>query len=130
MDHEHPHEHPHEHDHPHVRASPIFPVSDLQRALDHYAALGCLVSRHDDGYGFAARAGVELHLVVTEGHDPLRTASAAYLHVPDADALAAEWAAVDRTGAAEDKPWGLREGWHIDPDGNLLRFGSPLPFPR
>jgi hypothetical protein len=21
----------------------------------------------------------------------------------------------------------LREGAHVDPDGNLLRFGSPLP---
>ena len=115
------------HEHPHLHVAPIFPVADLQRALDHYAALGCLVSTYDEGYGYAARAGVELHLVVVPGHEPERSTSAAYLHVPDADVLAAEWAAVDRTGAAEDKPWGLREGWHIDPDGNLLRFGSPLP---
>ena len=27
------------HEHPQVRVSPIFPVTDLQRALDHYAAL-------------------------------------------------------------------------------------------
>ena len=40
-------------------------------------------------YGFAALAGVELHLAVVADHDPLRTAAAAYLHVPDADALAA-----------------------------------------
>ncbi len=117
------------HEHPQVRVSPIFPVTDLQRALDHYAALGCLVSTHDETYGFAARAGVEVHLVVVAGLDPARNASAAYLHVPDADALAAEWADVERTGAAEDKPWGLREGWHVDPDGNLLRFGSPLALP-
>ena len=113
-------------DHPQVRVSPIFPVTDLQRALDHYAALGCTVSAHDDGYGFAAMAGVEVHLVVTPGHDPLRTAAAAYLHVPDADALAARWADVPRTGPAVDTDYGLREGAHIDPDGNLLRFGSPL----
>ena len=85
------------HEHPQVRVSPIFPVSDLQRALDH---------------------------------DPLRTAPAAYLHVPDADVLAAEWAPVDRTGAPVDTDYGLREGWHIDPDGNLLRFGSPLASAR
>jgi hypothetical protein len=114
-------------EHPQVRVSPIFPVTDLQRALDHYAALGCATSTHDDTYGFAARAGIELHLTVVAGHDPLRTAAAAYLHVPDADALAAEWAAVERTGAPVDTDYGLREGWHIDPDGNLLRFGSPLP---
>ena len=118
------------HEHPAVRISPIFPVTDLQRSMDHYAALGCLVSRHDDTYGFAARAGIELHLTVIEDHDPLRTAAAAYLHVPDADSLAAEWADVPRTGAPVDTDYGIREGWHIDPDGNLLRFGSPLASDR
>jgi predicted enzyme related to lactoylglutathione lyase len=110
-----------------VRASPIFPVTDLARSLDHYAALGWLVSRHDDSYGFAAFGGVELHLGVVADHDPLRTAAAAYLHVPDADALAARWAGVARTGAPVDTDYGIREGWHVDPDGNLLRFGSPIP---
>jgi catechol 2,3-dioxygenase-like lactoylglutathione lyase family enzyme len=113
-------------DHAQVRVSPIFPVTDLPRALAHYAALGCDVSQHDTGYGFAAMAGVELHLVVVHDHDPLRTAAAAYLHVPDADALAARWASVERTGGPVDTDYGLREGWHIDPDGNLLRFGAPL----
>jgi catechol 2,3-dioxygenase-like lactoylglutathione lyase family enzyme len=115
------------HEHPQFRASPIFPVTDLPRALEHYAALGWMVSTHDEGYGFAALEGVELHLVVTEGHDPLRTAAAAYLHVPDADALAERWAGVPRTSSPVDTDYGLREGAHVDPDGNLLRFGSPLP---
>ena len=110
-----------------ARACPILPVSDLDRALAHYAALGCTVSRHDDTYGFAALAGVELHLSVVADHDPLRTASAVFLHVPDADDLAHRWAGVPRTGAPVDTDYGMREGWHIDPDGNLLRFGSPLP---
>jgi catechol 2,3-dioxygenase-like lactoylglutathione lyase family enzyme len=114
------------HEHRQVRVSPIFPVTDLQRALDHYAALGCDVTTHDETYGFAARAGIEVYLAVVADHDPLRTAAAAYLHVPDADALAAEWAGVERTGAPVDTDYGLREGWHIDPDGNLLRFGSPI----
>jgi hypothetical protein len=35
-------------------------------------------------------------------------------------------AGVQRTGAPVDTDYGLREGWHIDPDGDLLRFGSPL----
>jgi hypothetical protein len=31
-------------------------------------------------------------------------------------------------GAAPvDTDHGIREGAHVDPDGNLLRFGSPLP---
>jgi hypothetical protein len=116
------------HDHAEVRASPILPVADLDRALAHYAALGCLTSRWDDGYGYAAWRGLELHLAVDPGHDPLRTASQVYLHVPDPDAVAAVWlaAGVGRTVLPEDKPWHVREGGHVDEDGNLLRFGGPL----
>jgi uncharacterized glyoxalase superfamily protein PhnB len=51
----------------------------------------------------------------------------AYLYVDDADALAAERR---KTGAdvrsPEDTPLGQREGVMIDPDGNIIRFGSPL----
>ncbi|RBY75234.1 VOC family protein [Geodermatophilus sp. TF02-6] len=112
-----------------VRASPVLPVADLDRSLDHYRALGFLVSRHDDRYGFAAWAGLELHLAVVPGHDPERTAATVFLHVPDADAVATAWADVDRTSAPEDRPWGIREGRHVDLDGNLLRFGSPVTSP-
>lgn len=112
---------------PVARACPILPVQDLDRALDHYARMGATVSRHDDSYGFATMAGVELHLTVVPGHDPLRGAAAVFVHVPDADELAAAWAAVEETRAPVDTDYGMREGAHIDPDGNLLRFGSPLP---
>ena len=30
----------------------------------------------------------------------------------------------------EDMEWGQHEGSHIDPDGNLLRFGSPVERSR
>ena len=115
------------HRHPHVLASPIFPVTDLPRALDHYRALGCTTSTYDEGYGFATRDGLEVHLVVVSDDDPRRGPAAAYLHVPDADALGAEWAGVEGTEAPVDTDYGFREGRHIDPDGNLLRFGCPLP---
>jgi catechol 2,3-dioxygenase-like lactoylglutathione lyase family enzyme len=107
-----------------VRASPILPVADLERALAHYAALGFLTSRHDDTYGFAAWAGLELHLVV----DPVPGTAAVFLHVPDADAVAARLQSVGigRTTMPVDMDYGMREGSHVDPDGNLLRFGSPL----
>ena len=104
----------------------MLPVADLDRALRHYAQLGFRVAAYDADYGFASWAGLELHLVVTPGHDPDRTAARVFLHVPDADAVATAWAVIPQTGAPEAKPWGMREGWHIDPDGNLLRFGSPL----
>jgi catechol 2,3-dioxygenase-like lactoylglutathione lyase family enzyme len=105
-----------------VRASPVLPVSDLDRALAHYARLGFRTSRHDDDYGFAAWAGLELHLSV----DTSAAGVEVFLHVLDADAVATAWAG-DGTTAATDRPWHVREGSHVDPDGNLLRFGSPLP---
>jgi len=103
-----------------VRASPVLPVSDLDRALAHYAALGFRTSRHDDTYGFAAWSGLELHLTV----DPAGGGAEVYLHVPDAEAVARAWVGPGTT-TPTPRPWGVREGSHVDPDGNLLRFGSP-----
>ncbi|CAB4913480.1 MAG: hypothetical protein F2825_05275 [Actinobacteria bacterium] len=114
-----------------VRACPVFPVSDLARALAHYAALGFRTSTHDGTYGFAAWRGLELHLAVVPVPDPADSVVAAFLHVADADEVAAAWAgswpAPARTVAPVDTDYGIREGAHVDPDGNLLRFGSPLP---
>lgn len=114
------------------RFSPIFPVSDLAAALDHYAALGFRAD--DDGgdaYGFAARDGVELHLHASHFHAPK---GSAYLYVRDADALYEEWTKPGiggRTDPVGPTGYGLREGSHTDPDGNLIRFGSPIPeFPE
>jgi uncharacterized glyoxalase superfamily protein PhnB len=56
--------------------------------------------------------------------------SVLYLHVDDADGLAEEWrrAGMDVSGP-ENYDYGKREGTHTDPDGNLIRFGSPLRWP-
>lgn len=110
------------------RFSPIFGVSDLAAALDHYAALGFRASDDgSDGYGFASRDGVELHLHASRQHAPR---GSAYLYVRDADALYEEWTRPGiggHTHPACPTGYGLREGSHTDPDGNLIRFGSPIP---
>jgi DNA-binding MarR family transcriptional regulator len=116
---------------PASRLVPIFPVRDLARALAHYASLGFQVSAYQDGdeYGFAERDGASLHLSHQADLDPAVGASAAYLYVADADALAREWAQPrvgGRTRGPCDTPYGLREGAHLDPDNNLIRFGSPM----
>jgi DNA-binding MarR family transcriptional regulator/catechol 2,3-dioxygenase-like lactoylglutathione lyase family enzyme len=110
--------------------SPIFPVRDLRAALAHYAALGFTTVAYEDAgdYGFADRDGTGLHLAADAGHDPAR-GSSAYLYVGDADALYAQWSQPDIGGRTEPvgpMPYGLREGSHVDPDGNLIRFGSPI----
>jgi catechol 2,3-dioxygenase-like lactoylglutathione lyase family enzyme len=111
--------------------APIFPVSDLAASLVHYTLLGFTTHEYTGesaagGYGFARRDTVELHLGTVPHGRPTSPATA-YLHVDNADALAAEWgeAGAD-VGSPEDTPWGQREGVVRDPDGNIIRFGSPL----
>jgi DNA-binding MarR family transcriptional regulator len=109
--------------------SPIFPVRDLGAALAHYAALGFRAFAYEGGddYGFANRDGTGLHLAASaEGDAP--HPGAAYLYVRDADALYAEWTRPGvggHTHPVRPTPYQLREGSHVDPDGNLIRFGSP-----
>jgi catechol 2,3-dioxygenase-like lactoylglutathione lyase family enzyme len=113
-------------------AAPILPVRDFDAACERYTRMGFDVKRHDNGteYGFAARDGVHLHLAHSTWHDPRTSSVMVYVYVDDADGLHAAWAAADvggRLHAPVDTDYGLREGAYVDPDGNLLRFGSPLP---
>jgi catechol 2,3-dioxygenase-like lactoylglutathione lyase family enzyme len=106
--------------------APIFPVRDLDAALEFYRRLGFAVrSWSKGGYGFATREGLEIHLGVVPGDD--RHVGSAYLFVDDSEVLAAEWAAagVD-VHAPQDTEWGQHEGAIADPDGNVIRFGSPM----
>jgi catechol 2,3-dioxygenase-like lactoylglutathione lyase family enzyme len=110
------------------RVAPIFPVRDVEAALAHYRRLGFETRGYEDGmYGFAARDSLEIHLGLASALDPGTNASGAYLWVDDADALAAEWrdAGVE-VATPVDTPWGQHEGAHRDPDGNVIRFGSPV----
>lgn len=108
---------------------PILTTASLGQALEHYRALGFETEAYDGGgYGFASRDGVELHFGEVSALDPATNRSSCYLHVADADALHDEWAAAvtGRLTPPEDTPYGMREGAHVDPDGNVLRFGSPM----
>ena len=111
-----------------TRIAPIFGVGDVGLALAHYERLGFATRSYDGGgYGFATRDGIEIHLgVVPEGSTRTVT-SAAYLFVDDADELAQSWlaAGVD-VNLPVDTEWGQHEGAHVDPDGNVIRFGSPM----
>jgi hypothetical protein len=111
--------------------APIFPSADLDATRAHYEALGFEVQVHGGGYGTAARDGVRIHFRHTAGPSPLPERGAAYIAVDDADALHAEWraAGVGDTSDLFDPGFGVWEAAHTDPDGNLLRFGSPLRRP-
>ena len=96
------------------RIAPVLPVRDVGAALDRYSALGFTAEAYRaeaDLYGFLERDAV-------------------HLYVDDADALLAEWRAAGVEGSMldpYDTEYGLREGHDVDPDGNLIRVGSPLP---
>lgn len=110
------------------RLAPIFPVRDLSASLAHYQRLGFATRTYDKGgYGFATLDNVEIHLgVVPDG--ARTTSSSAYLFVDDADELAQRWTSAGAdVRSPQDTEWGQHEGVLIDPDGNIIRFGSPLP---
>ena len=94
-----------------VSVEPIFVVSDVARAVAHYEQLGFSASHHDEGYAFAHRNELTIHLA-GPGVFPERVGRGTiYMHVDDADALAEEWrgAGIDFV-APQDFEWGKREG--------------------
>jgi predicted enzyme related to lactoylglutathione lyase len=108
------------------RIAPIFAVRDLQAAMAHYERLGFATREYEGGgYGFATRDGIEIHLGVVSADD--HRINSAYLFVEDADQLAATWRAAGvNIHSPVDTEWGQHEGAVVDPDGNVIRFGSPM----
>ena len=111
------------------RVAPIFAVRDVSASLAYYERLGFATREyHRGGYGYATRDGIEIHLGLPSLRDPGARASA-YLWVDDADELAGEWLSVGaNVNVPEDTEWGQHEGALVDPDGNVIRFGSPVRF--
>jgi catechol 2,3-dioxygenase-like lactoylglutathione lyase family enzyme len=114
---------------PSKRVAPIFPVRDVRSSLAHYERLGFTTREYEGGgYGFAVLDGAEIHLGLTQETD---ARPSAYLFVEDADQLARAWEAAGvAVHVPEDTDWGMHEGAHVDPDGNVIRFGSPMKRSR
>jgi hypothetical protein len=108
------------------RIAPIFAVRDLGVAMAHYERLGFATRvHHGGGYGYATRNGIEIHLGAVPAQD--QGSGSAYLFVDDADELARQWrSAGAEVHWPEDTEWGKHEGAVVDPDGNVIRFGSPI----
>jgi catechol 2,3-dioxygenase-like lactoylglutathione lyase family enzyme len=108
---------------------PIFVVADMARATDHYAKMGFEINFHDETYAFAHRdRDLTIHLTLPEVDEvAVAGAGVLYIHCHDAAQVAEEWrkAGLEVTGP-KDEDYGKREGSHVDPDGNLIRFGSPI----
>jgi len=107
---------------------PILPVRDMKQAVIDYGMLGFEVTPYETGdYAFALRDEAAIHLAQVAQTDPVNSQVAVYLYVDDADILADEWKhAPGELVPPADTTYGLREGAYIDPDGNLIRYGSKL----
>lgn len=112
------------------RFDPIFPITNMDRSLRHYTTLGFEPEAYDNQYAFVTLPGIGcIHFTLQSDHDPKINAAATYLYVDDADALAAKWRRDCPQGDTRepvDTDYGLREGAHLDPDNNLIRFGSEM----
>ncbi len=118
-----------------LSVAPGMPTTDMARTVAHYRRLGFTFaapgspSPADAVFVIAERDGIELHFALKRDHDPARTATWVYIRVADADAMSEEFAAA---GAGQGRPvrttdYNMREFAHIDPDGNLVLFGSLVP---
>jgi len=104
---------------------PVFSVLDVERAVDHYQRLGFTTEYHDETYAFAKWGNLVIHLQRDE-HPEAHITAVLYIHVDDADEIAADWrkAGMDVVDP-QNQDYGKREGRHVDPDGNVIRFGGP-----
>jgi catechol 2,3-dioxygenase-like lactoylglutathione lyase family enzyme len=118
-----------------VRAvAPILPSRDLSATADFYSRLGFeQTGIWPDEYLIVMRNEVGLHFFFAPDTDPWTSVAGCYVYVSDADSLFAEFSRLGLPGegiprlhgAPQDSDYGLREFALVDPDGNLLRIGSP-----
>jgi len=117
-----------------LSVAPGVPTADMARTVEHYQRLGFAFSfpgspsLADACFAIAERDGIALHFALKPDHDPATTATWVYIGVEDADVISAEFeaAGAGQGRAVRDTGYKMRELAHIDPDGNLLLFGSPL----
>jgi hypothetical protein len=117
-----------------LRIAPGVPTTDMARTVEHYGRLGFTFGApggavpEQAGFAIGEREGIELHFALKPEHDPKTTATWVYVGVESADAMAAELQAAGMAQGREahDTDYRMREIAHIDPDGNLILFGSPM----
>jgi catechol 2,3-dioxygenase-like lactoylglutathione lyase family enzyme len=123
------------------RVVPIIKVTDIERALNFYCStigfaldFRYAVSPSGPTYVSVSLDGSQIHLSTFGGDGVIGTA--VYLYVDDVDSLCRTilQAGLKTPGKPEspveegpvDQTWGMREFYVRDPDGNTLRFGSPI----
>lgn len=115
-------------------AIPTLPGRDLVETEAFYSRLGfqnLSAPEFRETYAILKRGSLELHFFLMPELVPTESYAGCYLRVTDVEALFRSFAAqslpttgIPRMGHLEDKPWGMREFYIVDPSGNLLRIGQ------
>ena len=118
-------------------SAPLLPCLDLEETIAFYVRLGFTEthSGHSpDPYAILKRDSAEIHLFGMAGLEPSQCYAGGYLRVDGIDALRQEMSrsglplhGTPRLSTVMATPWGMREFHLVDLNGNLLRFGEPLP---
>jgi len=110
-----------------LSAAPIMPTTDVARTAAFYRALGFAIDNGGGDFLMTRRDDVELFFSLMPDHDPKRTAACIYVRVTDAAALYRLWQGLEGVRPPIDQAYKMRDLPVVDPDNNLILFGSPLP---
>lgn len=109
---------------------PKLPMRDKNKTKSYYLNDLNFVELGDYGnYLMIQKDAIEIHFFEFKGLDPHENDGQVYIRTNDIESL--YQSLLDRNvpihpnGALEPKPWGQIEFSLLDPDNNLLTFGSP-----
>ena len=109
------------------RTVPVLASLNLDESVAFYTErLGFVLMAQLADYVIVGRDGCELHFYACD--DPLIAQNTScYVRTPSTEALYLEF--ISRGADVkppEDRPWGMKELYVIDPHGNLLKFGEQM----
>lgn len=111
------------------KSIPQLPSMNLLRSKEFYEVnLGFKTFKHYDDILLLEKDGIELHLWLCD--DPsIPQNSSVYYHVDGIDSMYSDYKSkgiVHKNAHLKDQPWGMREFYVSDLDGNLLKFGQSI----
>jgi ankyrin repeat protein/predicted enzyme related to lactoylglutathione lyase len=109
---------------------PEFPLTDVAAGVTYFRdVLGFSINYAQHDIGVMDRDEVRVLLIArTEKHQGI---GSCYVYIRDADALYTELKEKGATvlDAPVNQPWGLREFYVLDPEGNRIGFGQTFEYP-